>query len=257
MYKTSNLVTNVKFNLIDGASGPSMYIPDNFNKSLRISSLDNINLTTDDYMVFNTVAKDITFAKTVNMSGSAVNVAGSFNSFNQANFFTGPFYFNGMVNIASSINSNQYGNGALIVNGGEYIGKDLYVMGNAYKPVSQLWTTVSDSRVKTDIHDVDIQKCIESINNFKIKTYKFNDKFKQVYNLPDKTYVGVIADDVAESHPEAITISDNPKLGINDFKNVNISEQIYELIAFCQHLYNENVSNKNEIEILKNKISSL
>lgn len=255
MFKTSNLTTNLRFNLINGETGPNMYIPDNFTPALTLSAVDSNTLATDPYLVIDTVAKDITFNKSVNLSGPILNIGSAMNSFNTVNFFTGPFYLNGMVNIASTVNSNQFGNGALIVNGGEYIGKDLYVMGNAYKPVSQLWTTVSDSRVKIDINDIDINKCIESINNFKIKTYKFNEEFRQAYELPDKKYVGLIADDVAITHPDAITVSPNPKVGIVDFKNVNISEQIYELIAFCQHLYKENNDNKKEIEMLKGKIA--
>ena len=68
------------------------------------------------------------------------------------------------------------------------------------------WTTVSDKRLKTNIHPIE--------NSL--------DKIKQVqgyyYNLianPDKLHLGVIAQEVEKVMPEAISLVDNEHMGVN------------------------------------------
>lgn len=253
MLKPSTLTTNLKFSLIDGVTGSSMYIVDNFNPALSISSYD-ISGVKDNYLTFDTASQAIKFNKTVNFTGGVANFQGPINAFNAVNFFTGPVAFNSIMTINSTVNSNQYGNGALIVQGGLYTAKDLYVLGNAFKPGSQVWTVISDKRVKEEIEDVDIQKCIDSIQNFKIKNYKFRDEYRNLFNLPDKQQIGVIADDVYETHPDMVNLTSIQQLGIEDFKTINMGDQIYEIIACLQFLLKENKRKDEEIQKLKTKL---
>lgn len=72
----------------------------------------------------------------------------------------------------------------------------LHVQGSAAKPGGGSWSGTSDRRLKTEIKDFD--QGLETIKAVRPVTYQYNGKLK----LPtDKTYVGVIAQELQEVAP--------------------------------------------------------
>lgn len=158
---------------------------------------------------------------------------GTFNGTLLANCNTGTSLY-----IASVSNTLSLDDGALVAVGGAAIGKDLRVGGTAYKPTSQFWTVSSDKRIKTDIVPLTDDETINSIKSINIKKYKLSDAYRQKYSLTDKQYIGVIADEFMVSHPDGVKIVTENLDGneIKDFKTVDMSSQLFELISCCQNL---------------------
>lgn len=230
-------------NIINFNTGANFIIQDN-----KYSSL-SIGLNNDDYMVFNTDSDKITFNKMMDCTGLSID-----NNFfvGGASLFEGAVLFNGIVNFTSDINSSVNGNGSLILNGGQYIKKDLHVAGTAFKAMSQFWEQSSDKRIKTDIIDANINDCIDSIMKIKIKKYKYTDKFKELYNYhEDRHHAGVIADELMQTHPHSVKTTNNEKLGLRNFKTVNLGEPTYELFAVVQHLVKKVNDLEKQIQDLK------
>jgi len=236
---------NTEFNssLLKFNTGAKMLIQDNKTNAL------SIGLENNDFLVLNTDADKVTVNKMMDCTGLSVDnnlfVGG-------AALFDGAVLMNGIVNFTSTINSSTNGNGSLILNGGQYIAKDLHLAGTAYKPMSQFWEQSSDKRIKTDIIDADVNECIESIMKLKIKKYKYTDKFKEAYDYTeDRHHAGVIADELMQTHPHAVKMANNEKLGLRNFKTVNLGEPTYELFAVVQHLVNKVNDLQNQINELR------
>jgi len=130
---------------------------------------------------------------------------------------------------------------------------NLTVGGNAYKPYSQFWNIASDKRIKKNIEKLDYKDCIESINSIKLHKFRYHDEYNKIFNSDDKTYVGVLADELLETHPESVNVVPYQKIGtieMNNFKTIDISQQLYELIGCTQYLLSEIDMLK---QIIKNK----
>jgi hypothetical protein len=248
----STFTTDLKLSLVSNISGPRIIIPNDINNGLRITKIDNSE-SQIDFLTIDSKLDNIFLQKLTNATG--LNVSNNFNVQGAAKFNEGPVSVDGILNINNVTNSNEFGNGCLILSGGEYISKDLFVNGEGYKPNSQFWAQPSDKRIKKEIKSVNVQNCIDSIKNLKIKTFKYDDNYKSLYNLKDRIYVGVIADDVLETHPNCVQIMDKKDINLSDFKNVNLGEQYYEIIAVVQHLLSEVENLKNENTILKNLVN--
>jgi len=239
----NNISTEFNSSIVKFNTGAKMIVQNDKNNAL------SIGLANDDFMVFNTDSDKVTVNKMMDCTGLSVDnnlfVGG-------AALFDGAVLFNGIVNLTSTINSSTNGNGSLVLNGGQYIAKDLHLAGTAYKPMSQFWEQSSDKRIKTDIIDADINECIDSVMKIKIKKYKYTDKFKEAYEYTeDRHHAGVIADELMQTHPHAVKMANNEKLGLRNFKTVNLGEPTYELFAVVQHLVNKVNDLQTQIDELR------
>jgi hypothetical protein len=239
----NNISTEFNSSLLKFNTGSKIIVKDNKNNAL------SIGLANDDFIIVDTSSDKITVNKMMDCTGLSVDnnlfVGG-------AALFDGATLFNGIVNFTSTINSSSNGNGCLVLNGGQYIAKDLHMAGTAYKPVSQFWEQSSDKRIKTDIIDADINECIDSVMKIKIKKYKYTDKFKEAYEYTeDRHHAGVIADELMETHPHAVKLANNEKLGLRNFKTVNLGEPTYELFAVVQHLVKKVNDLQSQIDELR------
>jgi hypothetical protein len=124
--------------------------------------------------------------------------------------------------------------------GGATIAQDLYTGGSVYNPSTQLMTISSDKRIKHSIEDADVAACIDSITAVKLRTYKFSDKYAQQHGLDaEKEVLGVVADELQQTHPDSVVVKREEQVGdekFEDFKTVNLTRQIYELIGCVQYL---------------------
>lgn len=111
-------------------------------------------------------------------------------------------------------------------------------------------TPGSDSRIKDNQKDISSENAFSIIGNLKPKTWVWNEKSNE--NLNGKKAAGLVAQEVEEILPDAVTISENGD--IKDFHSLNYNTiQGYE-IAAIKGLIEEVKSLKAEIAELKKQI---
>lgn len=127
-----------------------------------------------------------------------------------------------------------------------YIWGDLEVKYSARKPGGGSWSSSSDARLK-DVKK-NFKRGIAALNE--IKPVFYNYKKNNEHNLPsDKTYVGVIAQEVQKHIPEAV--EEDSK----GFLSVNNDPIIWTMLNAIKELKAENESMKKEIMKLKSSIN--
>jgi hypothetical protein len=111
---------------------------------------------------------------------------------------------------------------------------------NTYKPAgSQFWTITSDSRVKENIAAVDEAECLKRIQDIKVKNFNYKQSYMEKYGLTAQKTIGVIADELQQTHPDCVVSKGDLELDgqvLENFKNVDMSSQLFELIVVCQNL---------------------
>ncbi len=99
---------------------------------------------------------------------------------------------------------------------------DLEIDGEAYKPGGGSWITTSDIRSKENIKDY--TKGLAEI----LKLHPVNFNYKKEFGWGNKTYTGLIAQEVEKVVPTMVHT--NNAYGFKDFKSVDPNELIYMLI---------------------------
>ncbi|MFP4458994.1 MAG: tail fiber domain-containing protein [Candidatus Zixiibacteriota bacterium] len=124
-----------------------------------------------------------------------------------------------------------------------YFHEDLTVMGTASKPGGGSWTTTSDERLKKDIKPY--QEGLDGVLKIDPVWYTYNGEA----NMPQETFVGVIAQDLQEIAPYMVgnwTYQDENG-NKTDYLNVDNSAMTYMLIN----------ATKKQQEIIENQKSML
>jgi len=191
-----------------------------------------------------TVTGDATFASPVTCQSTALfeddvtfsNPAKTFSVSSNA-------AFGGKVALSSTLNpgnSSDISHAAFYCAGGAIVEKDLYTKGAVYNPTTQLMAISSDKRVKEQIVDANLDDCLQSINSIKLRNFNYTTAYAEEAGVKkDTVQLGVIADEFLVSHPESVLIKEEVKVGddtFKDFKTVNLSRQMYELIGCIQRL---------------------
>jgi len=129
------------------------------------------------------------------------------------------------------------------------VSNTLLVQGDAQKTSgSQFFTITSDARVKEQIEDAIVEECMDVIKSIKIKHFHYSEEYRQHFGLEDKQMLGVIADELQQVDTECVKEAPM-KIGeveYKDFKQVDMSKQLFNLIGSVQYLL-------QEIETLKAK----
>lgn len=117
----------------------------------------------------------------------------------------------------------------------------LTLVGDAGKTIGgTVWNDNSDERIKENIVNRDTKSSLESINKLKLREYDYTSDYIEENNLPDKHRIGLIAQELELTHPNAVITSDKPRtignLLIEDFKKINMSQINYEIIGAIQEL---------------------
>ena len=84
------------------------------------------------------------------------------------------------------------------------------------------WTTISDSRIKTNVVEADYEMCYNDIKNIPLHRFTYISSFFNTFNVPDKNVLGFIAQEVSTVQPKSVTI--NPILGMNDTMWLNTDQ---------------------------------
>jgi len=127
---------------------------------------------------------------------------------------------------------------------------DLEINGQAYKPGGGSWVATSDRRSKENIKDY--TKGLNEILKLHPVTYNYKKEFK----LGDKTYAGLIAQEVEKVVPTMVETKDE-LYGIKNFKLVDPSELTYMLINAIKELKQENESLNQKLEQQQQQINKL
>jgi len=121
----------------------------------------------------------------------------------------------------------------------------LSVNGSANKPGGGSWTVFSDIRSKKDIDNYN--KGLAEI----LQLHPVSYKYKEEFNWGDKTYVGLIAQELEEVVPSMVT--EIEVQNINDFKEIDPNELTYMLINAVKELKAENDDIRVRISALEAK----
>ena len=119
---------------------------------------------------------------------------------------------------------------SLRVNGGVNISTDI-----AVKQSSQFWSTPSDRRIKDRIRTVEPAEADASLRRYRVARYHYAPAFVGApHGFPAAEQMGLIADEVLETHPQAVHVHAEPVYGLDHFKTVNPHTIFYEMLAVVQ-----------------------
>ncbi|MCD4735301.1 MAG: tail fiber domain-containing protein [Bacteroidales bacterium] len=104
----------------------------------------------------------------------------------------------------------------------------LFVNGSAAKPGGGDWESYSDERSKENVNNY-----TKGLNEL-LQLRPVNYNYKEEFNWGDKTYVGLIAQEVEKVVPTMVT--ENEINGFNDFKGLDPNELTYMLINAVKEL---------------------
>ena len=139
-------------------------------------------------------------------------------------------------NIGTSACLNVNGTNAFYVNSS---GHGQFTGNTVYKSAGSTFTNPSDSRLKQNIKD--FNKGLDVIDNIQVREFEYK-------NQPDKKRVGVIAQEMLDVYPEAVTKDEN---GMHMF---NASDMIFLLINSVKELKKENKILLNRIVEIENNM---
>jgi hypothetical protein len=98
---------------------------------------------------------------------------------------------------------------------------------SAAKPTSTTWTVSSDARLKNNIVEADIDRCVEIVRTLPLKRYTWKDEVFTSEQTNDRSKLGWIAQDVETVLPKAVEKHD--MLGYEDCRTLN-ADQIYAVM---------------------------
>lgn len=155
--------------------------------------------------------------------------------------------------------------GSIVTTGDGYVGigtsEPLYQLelstDSAAKPSTNTWTVSSDERLKTNIELANLEMCYNTVKNIPLKKYRWRDDVYTNDQVPDRSKLGWIAQDVEQLIPKAVEKRD--MLGYSDCRTLNSDQIIANLYGCVQKLIKDIELLKEEVEIIKessvNKLS--
>jgi len=124
-------------------------------------------------------------------------------------------------------------NSLVQVNGGVNISSD-----QAVKQSSQFWSTPSDSRIKTEVRDLEAgPEADHRLLQYRVVRYRYREPFVREHGFSPREQIGLIADEVLATHPEAVDVCrTRATYGLDEFKTVNPHSIFYEMLGTVQSL---------------------
>lgn len=134
------------------------------------------------------------------------------------------------------------------------------ISGNAYKPGGGAWSSTSDRRVKQDI--VPIGNAVETLLKLRPISYRYTPQYRAMEgNLPDKTYMGFVAQEFAEVFPDAVTSTGKRMPGATEgdapILALDSSPALITVVAAVQELAVENQKLQSENAALHEKLDDV
>lgn len=105
---------------------------------------------------------------------------------------------------------------------------------SAAKPSTNTWTVSSDSRLKTDITLANLETCYNNVKALPLKRYTWRDDVYTPEQVPDRSKLGWIAQDVETVIPKAV--EQHEQHGFPDCRSLNSDQIIASLYGCVQKL---------------------
>jgi alpha-tubulin suppressor-like RCC1 family protein len=142
---------------------------------------------------------------------------------------------------------------------------------SAAKPSTSYWSVSSDSRLKNNIEDANLDLCYNNIKNLRLVKYIWKDELyykslniiseleSDISNLlpsnESRTQLGWIANEVEDIFPKSV--STVPAHGYDDCKTLDSDQIIASLYGTIQKLLLESETQNNKISVIKSEINIL
>jgi hypothetical protein len=120
---------------------------------------------------------------------------------------------------------------------------------SAAKPSTNTWTVSSDERLKTNIELANLDMCYNTIKSIPLKRYTWRDDVYTSEQVPDRSKLGWIAQDVEQVIPKAV--EQRNMLGYSDCRTLNSDQLIASLYGCVQKLMLTVEQLQTEVDILK------
>jgi hypothetical protein len=126
---------------------------------------------------------------------------------------------------------------------------------SAAKPSTSTWTVSSDSRLKENIEDADLDLCYNNVKNLRLTKYKWRDEIYTEAEVADRSKLGWIAQEVELIIPKAV--QQKNEHGYSDCRSLNTDQIIASLYGSAKKLLNRYEEQTIEISELNTKINAL
>jgi hypothetical protein len=130
-------------------------------------------------------------------------------------------------------------------------GYKLAVDGDATKNTGgSAWGTLSDIRIKKDIVDADLELCYQNIESLRLKYFEWDSQYVDRYREPDRHVLGLIAQEVKQKFPKAVTITPSKQFCVNKYDasgNLLLDEKNREIFEY-KYIDDCHVLNIDQIE---------
>ena len=93
---------------------------------------------------------------------------------------------------------------------------------SAAKPVANTWSVGSDSRIKENITDANIDRCYEDIRSIHLRRFMWTQEYFNEIQGFDRHVLGFIAQEVSTIVPKAVEVK--PAYGYSNFQFLNIDQ---------------------------------
>ena len=100
---------------------------------------------------------------------------------------------------------------------------------NSTQNTNATWTIASDSRLKDEIVEADLDICWKNIESVPLHYYKWKDHYTEEERNYDLHKVGFIADHIEKVYPKAINTHN--QYGLDDCKSMNINDHLMALFG--------------------------
>lgn len=126
----------------------------------------------------------------------------------------------------------------------------------------------SDSRVKCNIEDANLDECIDVLKSINLKKYNYTDDYIYSYNKTTQKVFGFLADDIIDNEylgycgkvkgmPKILNKANGETETLNDFKTIRKSEILSVLWGCCNKFAIENEDLKSRVETLEEEIENI
>jgi len=126
----------------------------------------------------------------------------------------------------------------------------------------------SDSRVKTNIVNADLDECIDVLKSINLKKYNYTEDYIHSYNKTTEKVFGFLADDILDNQylgycgkvkgmPKILNKPDGTTETLNDFKTIRKSEILSVLWGCCNKFALENENLKSRVETLEDELDAI
>ena len=126
---------------------------------------------------------------------------------------------------------------------------------SAAKPSTNTWTVSSDSRLKTNITQANLDTCYNTIKSIPLKRYTWRDDIYTTEQVPDRSKLGWIAQDVEQVIPKAV--EQKEMHGYSDCRTLNSDQLIASLYGAVQKLIQDFENEKEEHNTTKQTLDNL